>query len=156
MFNLIPFSTNEPDVFDYFDTFDRFFTRPIAASSYVQFKTDVAETKDSFLLSAELPGFSKEEINIELKEDVLTITASHKEEKEQTDETKQDASKKEEQTPAISYLRKERQEVSYKRCFHIESIDSSGIKANYNNGILELTLPKIMPKEPERIKIDVA
>lgn len=154
MLNLIPFSTNEPDVFDYFDAFNRFFSHPVAASSFVQCKTDVAETKDSFLLTAELPGFSKEDINIELKEDVLTITASHKKETKQSKPEKQQ--EEQETKPAITYLRRERQEVSYKRSFHIENIDAAGIKANYNNGILELMLPKTMPKEPERIKIDVA
>lgn len=153
MLNLIPFSTNEPDVFDYFDAFNRFFSHPTATSSFMQCKTDVAETKESFLLTAELPGFSKEDINIELKDDVLTITASHKKEVEEK-EPKQ--AEEQADKPSITYLRKERQEVSYKRSFHIENIDSANVKANYNNGILELTLPKRMPKEPERIKIDVA
>lgn len=154
MLNLIPFSNNEPDVFDYFDAFNRFFSHPAATSSFVQCKTDVAETKDSFLLTAELPGFAKEDINIELKEDVLTITASHKKETKQ--EEPEEQSKEQEAAPAVTYLRRERQEVSFKRSFHIENIDASGIKANYNNGLLELIVPKSLPKEPECIKIDVA
>ena len=45
------------------------------------FRTDVIDQGDSYLLQAELPGFQKEDINIDLKNDLLTISASHKEEK---------------------------------------------------------------------------
>ena len=57
--------------------------------SFSGFSTDVMEKDGNYILQAELPGFAKEDITIDLKNDVLTIAASHKEEKKEEDkETK--------------------------------------------------------------------
>ncbi|MDF2539780.1 MAG: Hsp20/alpha crystallin family protein [Herbinix sp.] len=105
-----------------------------------KFNTDVIDQGKNYLLKADLPGYQKEEINIDLDEDTLTITASHSEEKK--------ASKD-------SYVRQERQYNSYSRSFHIPGIRKDEISATYNNGVLEITLPKenIQGKEPKRIVI---
>ncbi len=96
------------------------------------FRTDVIERDDSYLLEAELPGFNKEDINIDLKNDLLTISASHKEENEEKDKHK--------------YIRKERYYSSYSRSFRVNNVEANDIDASYNNGILEVVIPK---KEPE-------
>lgn len=157
MFTLTPFSTQEPDVFDYFNAFDRYL-HTSQAPEYVQCKTDIYESGNNYILSAELPGFQKEDINIELKDDVLTITASHSANVSSDSKTnstdKGDSS--DDQPATVNYIRRERRTCNYKRSFKVDGIDSDNIKANYTNGILELTLPKIMPKEPEHIKIDLA
>lgn len=92
------------------------------------FRTDVIDQGDKYLLQAELPGFQKEDINIDLKNDLLTISASHKEEKEEEDKNK--------------YIRKERYYSSYSRSFRVNDIESDDIDASYNNGILEVIFPK--------------
>lgn len=92
------------------------------------FKTDVIDQGNSYLLQAELPGFRKEDINIDLKNDLLTISASHNEEKEE------DTSNK--------YIRRERYYSSYSRSFRVNNIEAGDIDASYNNGILEVTFPK--------------
>jgi HSP20 family protein len=71
-------------------------------------------------LQAELPGFNKEEININLDNDTLTITANHKEEKNEKEN---------------SYIRQERSYQSYCRSFHIPGIKKEDISASYNDGI---------------------
>ena len=56
-------------------------------ATFDAFKTDVIDQGDSYLLQAELPGFDKSDINIDLKDNLLTISASHKEEKTRTTRT---------------------------------------------------------------------
>lgn len=92
------------------------------------FRTDVIDQGENYLLQAELPGFRKEDINIDLKNDLLTISASHKE--ESTDEEKN------------KYIRKERYYSSYSRSFRVNNVEADDIDAAYNNGILEVTFPK--------------
>ncbi len=72
------------------------------------------------------------DINIDLKNDLLTISASHKEEKDEEDQNK--------------YIRKERCCRSYSRSFRVSNMEAGDIDASYNNGILEVTFPK---KDPE-------
>lgn len=102
--------------------------------------TDVIDNGDAYLLQADLPGFNKEDINIDLDRDTLTITASHNEE---VNDKKG------------NYVRKERRYNSFCRSFHIPGIKKDGISASYNNGVLEINLPKenVVPDEPKRIEI---
>ena len=111
--------------------------------SFSGFSTDVIEKDGNYILQAELPGFTKEDITIDLKNDVLTIAASHKEEKKEEDkETK--------------YLRRERRESSYSRSFRVANVTPEDIAATYENGVLEVTFPKrdkLPEKEAQRIAI---
>ena len=104
------------------------------------FSTDVIDKGDSYLLQAELPGFNKEEINIDLDRETLTISANHSEEKKD----KKD-----------NYVRQERSYRSYCRSFHIPGIRKENIEAAYNNGVLEITLLKEsgVVEAPKRIEV---
>lgn len=102
------------------------------------FRTDVIDDGDHYLLQAELPGFQKEDINIDLKNDLLTISASHKEEKDEEDKNK--------------YIRKERYYSSYSRSFRVNDMEASDIDASYHNGILEVKLPKKEPEAKESVQ----
>ncbi len=110
-------------------------------STIEQFNTDIIEKEDHYLLQAELPGFSKDEIQINLHEDMLTISACHKEEKntESSD----------------NYIRRERRYASYSRSFHVQGIDAKDINASYDNGILEVTFPKQAMEKPEPKRIEI-
>ena len=142
MFGMLPFERNEDNVFDTFDNFTRNFFRGSNAS-LPAFRTDIRDAGDKFVLEAELPGFQKEDIKLDVKDGILTITAEHQEQHEQKDEKG-------------SYIRRERKYGSFTRSFDITGIDESGITAAYQNGILELNLPKAVPVVPEtrRIAID--
>ena len=111
-------------------------------ASFDAFKTDVIDQGDNYLLQAELPGFDKSDINIDLKDNLLTISASHKEEKNDEDKNK--------------YIRKERYYSSYSRSFRVDGVEPGDIDASYNNGILEVKFPKkdVAAKEEAR-KIEV-
>ena len=107
-------------------------------------RTDISGPPgDKFVLEAELPGFDKGDIKLDVKDGILTITAEHSENQEQKD-------------AKGAYIRRERRYGSFSRSFDITGIDEGSITAAYNNGILELNLPKAVPVVPEsrRIAID--
>ncbi|MCF0123470.1 MAG: Hsp20/alpha crystallin family protein [Ruminiclostridium sp.] len=137
MFGMLPFSRNDDTLFDLFDTFF-----PTAAPAAPAFRTDIRDQGDKFLLEAELPGFDKEEIQLDLKDNILTIRAQHKSEAEQKDENG-------------TWLRRERRMGSFSRTFDVSGIDEDGITAAYQNGILALTLPKQQPVVPAARQIAI-
>ena len=142
MFGMIPFECNDDNFFDLFDNFERkFFGNSSAALP--DFRTDIRDAGDRFILEAELPGFQKGDIKLDLKDGILTISAQHSENKEDKDEKG-------------SYIRRERRFGSFSRSFDITGVDEERITASYNNGVLELNLPKAVPVVPEakRIAID--
>ena len=139
MFGMIPFERNDDNFFDLFDNFERkFFGNSSAALP--DFRTDIRDAGDRFVLEAELPGFSKEDIKLDVKDGILTISAQHSAE--------QKAGKG-------NYIRRERRYGSFSRSFDISGIDEAGITAAYNNGILELNLPKAVPVVPEAKRIAI-
>ena len=107
-------------------------------------KTDVIEKDNTYELEAELPGFNKEDINIDLKNDVLTISASHNENKDEKDENGK-------------YIRRERRSSSYQRSFRTPGLKPEDIIAQYKNGVLTVSIPKKeeLPKKEEAVKIEV-
>jgi HSP20 family protein len=96
---------------------------------------DVVEEKDKYEVTAEIPGLNKEEIDINLKKDVIEITGEHKERRE---------IKKE------NFIRRERaKNVFYRKIPLPNDVDKKSIEATLNNGVINLTLPKIEPNVDE-------
>ena len=118
------------------DPFGSFFR----SSDLAEFKTDIQDKGDHYLMEADLPGFQKEDIHLDLNGDVLTINAErksqHKEEKD-------------------SYIRCERSYGQYARQFDMSAVDTQGIKAKYDNGVLTLTLPKKQQVLPESKRLEI-
>ena len=109
------------------------FARPFGGergfSALTEFKTDIQDKGESYLLEADLPGFRKEDVHIDLDGDTMTISAERHSEHEEKDNQG-------------SYLRCERGYGSYSRSFDVSGIDEGGIRAEYSDGVLRLTLPK--------------
>lgn len=105
------------------------------------FKTDIKDTGDSYVIEAELPGFKKEDIKIDINGDSMTICA----ENTKTTEEKDDS----------SYIRRERTFGSVARTFDISEIRSEDISASYNDGVLTLELPKKTATEPEVRRLEI-
>ena len=82
MFELTPFVKHNA-VYDPFKEFDEMEKRFFGGAA--SFRTDVKDTGDAYVIEAELPGFKKEDINVSVEEDVLTVTATRKEEKSDKD-----------------------------------------------------------------------
>jgi HSP20 family protein len=102
---------------------------------------DVYETDNSYVLKADLPGIKKEDINLDVNNNTLTIKGDKIfEEKVEKD----------------NYLRIERRYGSFSRSFTLsEKVDKENITANYKNGVLEVTLPKKEEAKPKEIKVEV-
>ena len=141
MFGMLPFDHRDDNMFDLFDNFEKNFFAGSSAN-LPAFRADIRDLGDRFLLEAELPGFTKEEIQLDLNDGILTIKAEHKEE----------AVKEHEKD---NFVRRERRYGSFARTFDISGIQESGITAAYQNGILELVLPKQVPVVPERRQIAI-
>ncbi|BDF71686.1 heat-shock protein [Oscillospiraceae bacterium] len=141
MFGMLPFERNDDNVFDTFDNFARNFFRS-SNTDLPAFRTDIKDAGDRFVLEAELPGFNKEDISLDLKDGILTIRAEHREDKDEKDKQG-------------NYIRRERRYGSFSRSFDVTGIDEGGITAAYNNGILELNLPKAQPAVPETKRIAI-
>ncbi len=141
MFGMLPFDHRDDNLFDTFDAFTRDFFRNSNAT-LPAFRTDIREADGKYVLEAELPGFKKEDIHLDVKDGILTILAEHKENTEEKDEKG-------------SYIRRERRYGSFSRSFDVTGIDESGITAAYQDGVLSLTLPKAQPAVPEARKIAI-
>ena len=98
-------------------------------------KTDVQENDDSYLMEMDLPGFSKDEVKVSLKDGYLTIKAEKGLDEEQNDEK------------SAKYIRRERYSGACERSFYVGNINEAGIKGEFKHGILKLTIPKEQPKK---------
>ncbi|CAI2553812.1 MAG: Hsp20/alpha crystallin family protein [Apilactobacillus waqarii] len=120
---------------DFMDPMTNFFDglgRNMVNSS--KMKTDVIENDDEFEVKAELPGFKKEDININYENDTLTIHAIHDLNKEQKDEDGK-------------LIRSERTSSDVSRSFYLPDADTDKIGAKYDGGILDIMVPKSAEKE---------
>lgn len=92
------------------------------------FDVDVSESESTFLVEAELPGFSIENITIVYENDYLSITAQKHEFKCESDS---------------DFIRRERRFGMFRRNFLVQNVDKNGIKATLKNGVLKIELPKL-------------
>ena len=107
-----------------------------------EFKTDVIDEGDYYLLEADLPGFEKKDIRLDIQGNTLAVHAerhSGVEEKDKKDKV----------------IRMERSYGSYTRSFDISGVDTNNISAKYENGVLRLPLPKVEPKLPEGRRLEI-
>ena len=105
-----------------------------------EMKTDVRETDSGYEVDIDLPGFKKDEINIQLDNGYLTISAAK-------------GLDKDEQDKEGKYIRKERYAGSMSRSFYVgNAITQDDIKAKYESGILRLSVPKKAAEEIESAK----
>ena len=104
---------------------------------------DVYETAENLVLLIDVPGIVRENINLTVEQNLLTIEAK--------------------QTPAatseknVRWLWREHEAVSYRRQFRLgDEIDVEGITSELKNGVLRVTLPKVKPVQPRRIEVKTA
>ncbi|NLY67186.1 MAG: Hsp20/alpha crystallin family protein [Tissierellia bacterium] len=95
--------------------------------SYNPMRVDIKETDDKYLLEAELPGVNKDDIIIEVRNDIMTISVERNEEIREERE---------------NYIRRERRFGSFRRSFPVDDVEQDKIDAKFENGILYLELPK--------------
>ena len=149
-----------PSIFgeNLFDDFDSWFSDPVEKRFFGKknplygkhaknlMKTDVRETKDSYEVDVDLPGFKKDEIKMELENGYLTISAAKGLDKDETDKE------------TGKYIRRERYAGACQRSYYVgEDITEEDIKAEFKHGILKLFVPKkeVKPAVEEKKYISI-
>ncbi len=129
--NLIPRGFYLDDIFDDF-----------AVSKHNEMKCDIYEKDNKYHIEMDIPGFDKNDINIECNNGYVTITAEKKTENNEEDEDKK-------------FIRRERSYGKVQRSFNFGDIDEENIKAEFKDGTLKLCIPKITAdKNKKVIQID--
>ena len=101
-------------------------------------RTNIEELENEYLVTVEVPGVSKKDINIDYEDNYLTISVEKKEE-----------------ISDKKYLRKEITEASYQRSFYLENVNEDKIKAKLEDGILNIKIEKIKQEvKNKKIRID--
>ena len=127
MFELMPFDRSDLDLFD------RFFNMNEPAPSLMKLRVDLEDKGDHYELTADLPGFSKEDVEIR------TIHAEKSESKESREK---------------NYICRERRSGSFSRSFDISGIDADAISGSFKDGVLTVLMPrKVDEKKNRRIAI---
>ena len=130
------------NLMDVFDDFDRNFFRGFGNIDRALYgkhaqnmmKTDVRETDSTYEIDVDLPGFKKDEINVNLEDGYLTISAAKGLDKDEKDKKGK-------------YIRQERYAGAMSRSFYVGDVESKDVSAKYEDGILKLSVPKQAKKE---------
>ncbi|MGN1482038.1 Hsp20/alpha crystallin family protein [Porcipelethomonas sp.] len=139
MYGLTPFENNF-NLFNAFNDFEKDFfgaSMPLKAC-----RTDIRDEGNKYVMEAELPGFEKDDIKLDINGNYLVITAEHRTENDETDS-------------AGNYIRRERSYGSYQRSFDISDVDQNAINAEYKNGILFIDLPKMQIEQPSSRRLEI-
>ncbi len=126
--------------------FNTFFDAPAAANGGSVMRRwvpamDLVETEDDFVLRADLPGLSEQDVNIELEDSVLTISGERKAQHEERKE---------------GYYRVERSFGAFARSLTLpEGVDPAGVHAAFDKGVLEVRIPKPEERKPRKVAISV-
>ncbi|HET8977134.1 MAG TPA: Hsp20/alpha crystallin family protein [Solirubrobacteraceae bacterium] len=125
--------------------FNSFFDTPSPANGQALRRwvpaMDLVETETHFVLRADLPGMSEADVNIELEDNVLTISGERKLEHEER---------------RAGYYRVERSSGAFRRSLTLpEGVDASAVKATFDRGVLEVSIPKPEQRIPRKVQISV-
>lgn len=128
---------------NFFDLFEDFFEdklAPVAGSQKEWMpRVDIYEKDGNYVVKADMPGVEEKDLNVEIKDNILTLSGKKEEEKESQDK---------------NYHRVERTSGSFTRTFSIpEGVEADQIKAEYKKGVLTVTLPKSKKAEPKKIEV---
>lgn len=125
------------------DFFDDFFETPRVSGNFLRvnnMRSDIKELDDDYQIEMQLPGYEKDEVEVEIKDGYLTVSANHEENKEDKDKEGK-------------YLRKECYRGSCERSFYVgDDLKGEDVKAAFKNGMLVLTIPKRKELPKEEVK----
>ena len=124
------------------DVSPAFYVKPLHGESQpAQIRVDVKETPEAYTLHAEVPGVSRDDIQVNVDGKLVTLRAEIKQQDSQTDGSK--------------LLRSERYYGAVSRSFQLPvDVDNTAAKAKYENGVLQLTLPKKTVAAAQRLTIE--
>ncbi len=123
------------------DTVNRMFSDTLAARPWTP-AVDIMENENELVLTADLPGVKMDDIDIRLEDGTLTLTGSREMEKRED---------------KAGYHRLERSYGKFQRAFVLpDTLDADRVQANFNDGVLTVTLPKKETAKPRTIKVQLA
>ncbi|MFY9324737.1 MAG: Hsp20/alpha crystallin family protein [Syntrophomonadaceae bacterium] len=134
MSRLVPFNRwglRRNDFEDFYNMLDDFFSDtwwPVRSLARDTFKLDIQENEREYCVEAELPGVTKEQINLQLKDDGRLTIAVEREENIQEDKK--------------NYVHRERRYSSMQRSIYLRDAKTEGVKAKLQDGVLKITVPK--------------
>ena len=130
---------------DFYNMIDSFFNSDLDhknSSVYnSSFKVDISENDKEYTVEAEMPGFTKDDIDINLDNDQLTLKVEKNQEIDNSNKEK-------------NYIHKERRTEKMSRTMHFENIDKDKVQAELSDGLLTIILPKINKEETSK-KIEI-
>ena len=137
--NLIRYSPNSLGLLDNVSRlFDDFLSEPVLGRSNLP-AVDVRETETEYLMEVELPGLTEKDVEVKLDNTLLTISSTRDEKKEEKKN---------------GYVMRERRSARFSRSFVLpEAVDREKISAEFKNGILQLTFPKVPAAKPKTIEV---
>lgn len=104
---------------------------------------DLSETDDEFVLEMELPGFSRDDIELTVERNILSVSGSRQE--------------PEVESASATYHLRERADERFSRSIALpRSVDAENVKARFSNGVLTVTLPKVDEAKPRRIEVEAS
>lgn len=104
-------------------------------------RVDIRETEDKYFLTFEAPGLTKDDFDISVRQNTLTVSGQRKEEKEEKDS---------------GFIRREIASGSFSRSFTIpETVNTDSISAEYRDGLLDITMDKLEKVKPKEVKVNV-
>ncbi len=131
---------------DFDDLMNGFFRAPAVARREGNARVpaiDVGENEAAYMVKAELPGVSKDELNVTINDGVLTINAERKEESKEEEEGR--------------LIRQERYYGKFVRSLRLGAdVDEDKVAAEYKDGVLHLNLPKTAEVKPRKVAVNIA
>jgi len=128
MVSMVPYDRYERALRRAFDPFDDFFMKPLTTlSNEGSFNMDVEDADDRYVITAELPGVSKDQVDVELNEGRLSISVDKKETEEQKSK---------------NYIHKETTEWQASRGVYLKDAATTGLTAKLDGGVLTVNIPK--------------
>ena len=141
MLNLTPYRkhNNEAAMYNPFRELEDFERSIFAPDTLASFRTDIEDEGDKLVLSADLPGFDKDNVQAHLEDGYLTVTANKSSEQDEKNEKDQKG----------RYIRQERYSGSCSRSFYVGDIRPDEVKCSYESGVLRIRIPKRDMQLPE-------
>jgi HSP20 family protein len=146
MFGLVPFAAGNDFMREEGKLFNRLldvFDTPFTSTGNLGFKVDVKDNGTAYELTADLPGFKKEDISLGYENNYLTLSAKREENND-------------EQDSEGNYIRRERSYGQMSRSFYISGIDKTKATADFKDGVLKVQLPKLQEQVPTSHQIPIS
>jgi HSP20 family protein len=132
--------TRPNELFDWSRMLDNFFDDTPVWNARVP-SVDVRESEDGYLMEAELPGLTEEDVELKIEDNILTLSSRKAESKEEDKN---------------GYLIRERRSAEFCRTFVLpKDVDRENIKAEFKNGLLAVSIPKAPEAKPRKIDVKV-